>query len=63
MALRYRRTSLLHLYFLGIVYGLYEAWITKVIVTGYINTNPILGSYHQIAIAEFIILVLFWHPV
>ncbi len=63
IAVRFRRETIVHLYFLGIVYGLYEAWITKVIVVGYINTDPILGSFHQIAIAEFILLVLFWHPI
>ncbi len=63
VAFRFNRTSFEALYFLGVIFGLYEAWITKVIVVGYINLTPILGAFFQIAIAEFLILVFFWHPI
>ena len=63
IAFHFRRTSFEALYFLGVIFGLYEAWITTVIVVGYINTTPILGAFFDIAIAEFLMLVFFWHPI
>lgn len=61
LAYRLKKTSLLHLYFFGIIFGLYESWITKVLWVGYIgqDTHTILG----VGITEFPILVLFWHPI
>ena len=47
------------LYLAGVIFGLYEAYITKVI------WNPTWESPVQIggiAILEFLVVVLFWHP-
>jgi hypothetical protein len=64
IAVRWRRTSLRHLYFLGMIFGLYEALITKVLWHGYPDsTGPMLGTLLGVAWGEFITLVLFWHPV
>ena len=63
IALYYERTSLTQLYLLGIIYGLYEAWITKVVWAGYLHNVPVFGTFLGFAIAEFLIKVLFWHPV
>ena len=64
IAVRTNRTSLRHLYFLGMMFGLYEALITKVLWHGYPDsTGPMLGTLLGVALGEFITLVLFWHPV
>jgi len=64
IAVRWRRTSLRHLYFLGMIFGLYEALITKVLWHGYPDsTGPMLGTLLGVAWGEFITLVLLWHPV
>lgn len=48
------------LYFAGILFGLYEAYLTKVLWTGLSEDAFILGN---IAILDFIVLVFFWHPI
>jgi hypothetical protein len=64
VAARWNRTSLRHLYFLGMMFGLYEALITKVLWHGYPDsTGPMVGTLLGVALGEFITLVLFWHPV
>jgi len=44
LALRFKRTSLTSLYLWGVLFGLYESWITKVAWAGYIGGQPILGT-------------------
>jgi hypothetical protein len=64
IAVRWSRTSLRHLYFLGMIFGLYEALITKVLWHGYPDSaGPQFGTLLGVAWGEFITLVLFWHPV
>ncbi len=63
LAIRFERKSLLSLYFLGILYGLFEAWFTTVILYGYLNKTPVLGAFLGVSIWEFLALVFFWHPV
>jgi len=63
LALRTGRTSLTALYFWGVMFGLYEPWITKVIWHGYSHDGmPILGRMGAFGFAELSMLVLF-HPV
>src|SRR4030042_4458730 len=63
VAVRWSRTSLRHLYFLGMMFGLYEALITKVLWHGYPDSSgPQFGTLLGGAWGEFITLVLFWHP-
>ena len=64
LAVRTERTSLRQLYFWGMLFGLYESWITKVLWAGYFDSNaPLFGLFLGVAWAEFSTLVLFWHPV
>jgi hypothetical protein len=64
VAVRTNRTSPRQLYFFGMMFGLYEALITKVLFTGYPgSTGPMVGSFFGVAWGEFLTLVLFWHPV
>ncbi len=63
LALRYERTSLTQLYLWGIIFGLYEGWITKVIWAGYMGGSPGFGSFLGFAVGEFFIIALFWHAV
>lgn len=64
VAVRTNRTSLRQLYFFGIMFGLYEALITKVLWFGYPNAaGPAVGYFFGVAWSEFLTLVLFWHPV
>jgi hypothetical protein len=64
VAIRTNRTSLRQLYFFGMMFGLYEALITKVLFAGYPgSTGPLVGSFFGVAWGEFLTLVLFWHPV
>lgn len=63
LALRTGRTSLTALYLWGVMLGLYEPWITKVIWHGYNHDGmPILGRMGAFGFAELSMLVLF-HPV
>jgi len=63
LAMRCGRTSVSSLYLWGILFGLYEAWITKVLWAGYIGATPGLGTFLGIGVQEFAVLALFWHPV
>jgi len=64
VAVRTNRTSPRQLYFFGMMFGLYEALITKVIWYGYPgSTGPTVGYFFGIAWGEFLTLVLFWHPI
>ena len=63
LALRWRKVSLWHLYFFGVLFGLYESWITKVLWAGYMDAaGPGFGTLLGVAMPEFPILVFFWHP-
>ena len=57
------RIELKHLYLWGILFGLYEAPMTKVIFSGYVFEKPILGTIGGIAYFEFLTIILLWHPV
>lgn len=64
IAYKSKKTSLIQLYFLGILFALYESWITKVLWAGYINeAGPGMGLLAGIAFNEFSILTFFWHPI
>ena len=64
IAVEYRKTSIQQLYLLGTIFALYEAWVTKVLWAGYMDSaGPGLGTFFGIAIAEYSILVFFWHSV
>ena len=64
LAIRIGRTSLRQLYFFGMLFGLYEALITKVLWYGYPDsTGAMVGYFLGVAWGEFLTLVLFWHPV
>jgi len=47
------------LYFAGTLFGLYEAYLTKVL---WIGLSPESSIFMNIAWMEFIVLVFFWHP-
>lgn len=60
IAYRTKRTSLVHLYLFGVLIGLYESWITKVLWAGYPGAEaPVMGILLGIAILEFSVLVFF----
>lgn len=62
LAVRFRRTSLPSLYLWGVLYGLYESWITKVIWYGYAGDGKfILGPIGPFGFAEISMVFLF-HP-
>jgi hypothetical protein len=64
LAFIFHKTSVRQLYFFGMMFGLYEALITKVLWFGYPQSSgPMIGSFFGIAWGEFLTLVFFWHPV
>ncbi len=63
IALKLEKVSLSQLYFFGTIFALYESWITKVLWAGYSGSGTGLGTVLGIGIAEFPVLVLFWHPI
>jgi hypothetical protein len=64
IALKVKKASIPELYLFGIIFGLYESWITKVLWSGYIGSaGPSMGTFLGIATIEFPVLVFFWHPV
>ncbi|HEY3423086.1 MAG TPA: hypothetical protein VGK13_07975 [Methanocellaceae archaeon] len=63
LALIFKRRSLSSLYLWGVIFGLYEAWITKVVWAGYMGQAPAVGTFMGFAIFEAPLIVLFWHPV
>lgn len=65
IAVRTRRTSWSALYLFGVLFGLYETWITKVVWNGYPGDDGFaMGGFGQwFGIHETLGLVLFYHPV
>ncbi|RDE12580.1 MAG: hypothetical protein C4K47_07530 [Candidatus Thorarchaeota archaeon] len=63
IAFRLRRTSISDLYLLGVLFGLYESWVTKVVWAGYFGQLPGWGTVLGFAVAEVPVIVFFWHPV
>lgn len=63
LAIRTGRISLSSLYLWGVLYGLYESWITKVIWHGYNHDfKPVLGHVGPYGYAELSMVFIF-HPV
>jgi hypothetical protein len=63
LAVRTGRTSLSCLYLWGVVFGLYESWITKVIWSGYSHDGKFaMGSIGPYGFSE-ISMVFIFHPV
>ena len=63
LAVRTGRTSLSSLYLWGVLFGLYESWITKVIWHGYSGDGKfVLGSIGPYGFSEISMVFLF-HPV
>ena len=64
LAMRSKRTSIPQLYLWGILFALYESWVTKVLWAGYPGSEgPAIALVGGIAILEFSTLVFFWHPI
>ena len=64
VAAKTKKTSLVQLYCLGMIFGLYEAFLTKVLWAGYWDQqNAGFGKFAGISMLEFPMLVFFWHPV
>lgn len=63
LALRTKRASIPQLYLWGIIFALYESWITKVLWYGYPGEEAQFGLFLGIAFGEFIVLVFFFHPI
>jgi hypothetical protein len=63
LAVRTGRTSAASLYLWGVLFGLYEGWITKVIWSGYSGDGKfVLGAIGPFGFSEMSMVVLF-HPV
>jgi hypothetical protein len=60
LVFRYGRPTLPALFFAGTLFGLYEAYITKVLWTPPWNGNGAL-KIADVALAETLVLVFFWH--
>lgn len=65
IAVRTRRTSWPALYLFGVLFALYETWITKVVWNGYPGDDGFaMGGFGQwFGVHETLGLVLFYHPV
>jgi hypothetical protein len=63
LAVMTRRTRLWDLYLWGCLFALYEAWITKTLWAGSMGAAPGVGTFLGVAGLEFMLLVLFWHPI
>lgn len=64
IALKSKRTTLSQLYLFGVIFALYESWITKVLWGGYMDSaGPGLGTLFGIGVFGFPVLVFFWHPI
>ena len=65
IAIKTKRTSWRALYLLGILFGLYETWITKVVWAGYLDENGFaMGGFGPwFGMHETIGLILFYHAV
>ncbi len=63
IAVRVNRTSPRSLYLFGVIFGLYETWMTKVDWAGFSDSGkPILGTPLGFAVAEMSIVSFIWHP-
>lgn len=62
LALRLHRTGWRSLYFFGVLFGLYESWLTKVIWVGYGAGNHPFGAIAGFGAHESTALILFYHP-
>ncbi|MGD0172992.1 MAG: hypothetical protein ABSC61_00960 [Anaerolineales bacterium] len=62
LAVRTGRTSLSSLYLWGVLFGLYESWITKVVWSGYGGGTFAMGHIGPYGFSE-ISMVFFYHPV
>ncbi|MFA6241073.1 MAG: hypothetical protein WC655_09095 [Candidatus Hydrogenedentales bacterium] len=63
LAVRTGRTSLGSLYLWGVLYGLYESWITKVVWSGYNGDGKFaMGAIGPFGFSE-ISMVFFFHPI
>lgn len=58
----YGKPTLGSLYAAGMLFGMYEAYLTKVVWISYSKEGPILSA-GGIALFETLLLVLFWHSV
>ncbi len=65
IAIKTKRTSWPALYLLGIVFGLYETWVTKVVWAGYLDqTGFAMGGFGPwFGVHETLGLILFYHAV
>ncbi|MEM3397264.1 MAG: hypothetical protein QW620_07850 [Thermoplasmata archaeon] len=64
LALVWKKFKVCHLYLFGVLFSLYESWVTKVLWCGYFDqTGPGFGTFAGLAMPETLILVFFWHPV
>ena len=64
LAMRSKKTSIPQLYLWGMIFALYESWVTKVLWAGYPGSEgPAIALVGGIAILEFSTLVFFWHPI
>jgi len=64
LAHRTKRCTLVHLYLFGMLFALYESWVTKVLWAGYFYQPGVgMGSFLGVGSGEYVMLVLFWHPV
>ena len=64
LAMRSKKTSIPQLYLWGVLFALYESWVTKVLWAGYPGSEgPAIALVGGIAILEFSTLVFFWHPI
>ncbi|MFX0071539.1 MAG: hypothetical protein ACFFAO_10660 [Candidatus Hermodarchaeota archaeon] len=64
LSIKTKKTSIPQLYLWGVLFALYESWITKVLWFGYPGAGgPAIALVGGIAILEFFTLVFFWHPI
>ncbi|OPY26886.1 MAG: hypothetical protein A4E28_02263 [Methanocella sp. PtaU1.Bin125] len=57
---RYSQPRLYTLFFAGVIFGLYEAYITKVLWVGW--GPDTVWFFGGVAVVETAVLLLFWHP-
>lgn len=63
LAYHLKKDKLPDLYLFGILFGLYESWVTKVLWAGYPNEDHfILGSFLGHGIHETSVLLFYFHP-
>lgn len=63
LAIHFNRVSITSLYWWGVLFGLYEAWVTTMVYYGYANIIAHHGEILGIAIYEYFANVFFWHPI